>query len=123
MDDLNKSFSKDTAKSVMDASQSMAQIIFDAQQQLPDLQDKLKTEQASANPNASTITDLQKQIADKQKVLTDANQEQFSQNKQLQDDLVVLKRQSSESELQVAFEKFTAEMNLKAIEHEKEVSN
>ena len=41
----------------------------------------------------------------------------------MQDDLVTLKRQSSESELQVAFEKFTAEMNMKAIEHENEVKN
>ena len=123
MDDLNSSFSKDTAKSVMDASQSMAQIIFDAQQQLPDLQSKLQTEQSSTNPNQDTITSLQKEIADKQKILTDANNEQFTQNKQLQDDLVTLKRQSSESELQVAFEKFTAEMNMKAIEHENEVKN
>lgn len=103
-----------------DSSSNFAQIIFDAEKAIPDLQKKLAEAQKNGS-SSEEIAAIQKEITDKQGVLTSANQDIYKNDKQLQDDLALMRSNATKNELDAAQATMQDKIAKKTAEYNSEV--
>lgn len=120
-------FLESTAKS---SSKDFASIVFEAEQAIPGLQEKLKQAQADMEKARGTdsfqdrqgeVERIQKQLQEKQAVLDTFNTEEFQSNEQLINELAFLREQSGKNELEQAFSVMQRNIELKTQEHNETV--
>lgn len=81
------------------AGDSMAQIVIDAQNAIPTLQKQIST----ASPGSDT-SDLQKQLADKQKIVQQSKTTEFTSNQEFVKQLAFLQGEQGKTELEQALD-------------------
>lgn len=96
-------FIKSTGK---EGADTFAGIIIDAEKAIPDLQAKISKLQGSnkAGSNDDEIANLQKELSEKQSVITSANTARYANDLQLQTELTFLRENNKRNELDASYE-------------------
>lgn len=113
--DAKKAFQDFLASTAKDSGDSFAQIVHDAETSIPDLQKQIQ----QAINDGQNPADLQKQLADKQSVITTSQQSQYQSNAEFVAQLAFLRSQDGKDELAQAY----AVMNQKIDAKKKETDD
>lgn len=99
LNDAKKSFQDFLAQTAKDSGDNFAQIVHDAEKAIPDLQKQI----TSGQSKGEDVSDLQKQLADKQAVVASAQQTQYQSNAEFLSQLAFLRSQDNKNELDQAY--------------------
>lgn len=99
LEDAKKSYQDFLTSTAKDSGDSFAQIVHDAEKAIPTLQKQI----ADAQAGGSDTTDLQKQLAEKQSIISSAQQAQYQSNTEFVTQLAFLRSQDGKNELDQAY--------------------
>lgn len=120
LEDLKKDYDDFVSSTTADTSKSLAQIIADAEDELPKLKKELKDAKSEEDPDREKISELKAKIKDREAVIKSAQSDEVKNFAGFQEELTFLREQKDRNEVEQTIAVFNRKIEVRKTEFEAE---